>query len=784
MPAFFKVTCLFVLLFCSLQQLFAAQTYLTNSEQEAKWANIAASTLIESAESLRFDDPQQSLQIATYALSRASKEENTELRAKTHNIVGWLSHELQNNNDAKYHYLQASRLYTQLGSTDQQITNAFEYTELLFLEDNHNLAYQKLDQLMPIAKRHGDNLHTSLLLMLRANSLYYQKRYKESEIAFLEAIEYLDLPDTATQTNRGEAFHQLGQIFKHLKDHDQSAQFHQLALETHTKLGSPSLIARSLKNVGLAESKKGNYLVSLDYTIRGIKIQEKLNEPNKHAELLVSAGAVYRQLNLYETSLEYINKALAMYRELDNLEKIADTLNQMGLLYNRLNKYDEAYALYKEAVELPNDQIRKSTLATVYRELAVYNKRMGEYQSAMQYAHQANEMFMQLNDLDKATKTERIIGDILFDNGEYKNAIEHYTSALALAEKVDKLPNQVRITVSIGYVYRNLNIDKAYEYFTKALKLSKDSNLYNDKASIFRELMRIEAAKGQYKAAYNYAQRLIDVRDIIKEQDEASKIAKAKAALESHITENELSALQKKVKFDELAMAKQNDEIEIVQQANKISELELEKNKYANIFLIAMLILCSAFGIYILRIFILSKRRNVELDYLATHDPLTNCYNRRGFFDIIARDFNNEKNPITYSIIMADIDNFKAVNDKNGHEVGDKVLKSVSEILQSCIRKNDIIARYGGEEFCIAVADISIEKVQDIAEKMREKIENAYFEDITVTCSFGIASLNSASETPSELISKADKALYYSKANGRNQVNSWNQSMAGTAGKF
>ena len=777
MTALIKIFFITLLFLVYLNQAVASQADVLSSQQHEKWDDVATSTLLENAKSLRFEEPQESVQIATYALTKVKSENNTALTAQIHSLIAWLSHELQNNNDAKYHYLQASRLFTDLNDTEHQITNAFEYIELLFLEDNHNIAYQNLDKLLPIAKSYEDNRYTSLLLMLRANSLYYQKRYHESEAAFLEAIEYLNLPDTATQTNRGEAFHQLGQIFKHLTDYKKSGDYHQLALETHTQLGIPSLVARSLKNVGIAEAKQGNYSASLDYTIRGLRIQETINEPSKRAELLVLAGAIYRQLNRYETSLEYIRDALQMYRELGDMGKIADSLNQMGLLYNRLKKYDEAYELYKEILELPSEKIRLSTIGIVNREISAYKKRQGEYESAMQFAQKAHNIFMQLNDLDKATKTSRIIGDIYHDTGKYEKAIYHFKEALSLAEKTNNLTNKVKITVSLGYAYKFIDLELAKEEFNKALALAKDANLYNDKASIYRELMRIEERNGEYRVAFDHAKKLIAVREIISEQYESNKIAVAKAALDSHITENELASLRERVRFDELAMAKQSDEIEIAQQANQISELELEKNRYANILLIAMLVLCSMFGIYIFRIFILSKRRNVELDYLATHDPLTNCYNRRGFFEIIERDFSNSENATVYSIIMADVDHFKAVNDEYGHEVGDTILKGVADVLEGCIRKNDIVARYGGEEFCIAVADISTDKVQDIAEKMRVKIQDACFENISVSCSFGIATLHNAGDSPTELISKADKALYYSKANGRNQVNVWDISM-------
>lgn len=777
MSAFIKPICWLFILLCNVDQVIASQTNMYNSDQKSQWADVATPVLLENAESLRFNNPQQSLQIATYTLEKAKQEKNLRLTAEIHNLIGWLSHELQNNNDAKYHFLQASRLFTELSDTQNQITNALEHIELLFLEDNHNIAYQKLDELLPIAKGLEDNHYTSLLLMLRANSLYYEKRYRESEVAFLETIEYLDLPDTTTQTNKGEAYHQLGQIFKHLKDYKKSGDYHRLALAKHNQLGIQLLIARSLKNVGIAESRQGNYAASLDYIIRALKIHEKLDNPNKRAELLGLAGSIYRQLNRYETSLEYIYEALKMYRELNNTAKVADSLNQMGLLYNRLKKYDEAYKLYEEAVQLPSGQVRKITLGMIYREISAYKKRKGEYERAMASVLKAHDIFIQINDLDKATKTARIIGDIYYETAEYDKAIEQFGIALALAEKTENLSNRVRITILLGYAYQRLGLELAHVKFKEALELAKDSTLYNDKASIFRQLMRIEQSNGRYATALEYSQELLKVREIISEKTEANKVAKAKAALDSHITENELATLREKVRFDELAMAKQNDEIEIAQQANQISELELEKNRYANILLIAMLILFGLFGIYVSRIFILSKRRNVELDYLATHDSLTDCFNRRGLFEIIERAPDNAAKPINYSFIMADIDNFKTVNDGNGHDVGDQVLKNVAIILQRCVRKNDVVARYGGEEFCIAAADISIEKVERIAETMRKKIQEACFENISVTCSFGIASKDSSDDSPMNLISKADEALYYSKANGRNQVNTWNEMM-------
>jgi len=165
------------------------------------------------------------------------------------------------------------------------------------------------------------------------------------------------------------------------------------------------------------------------------------------------------------------------------------------------------------------------------------------------------------------------------------------------------------------------------------------------------------------------------------------------------------------------------------------------------------------------------------LDYLAARDPLTNCYNRRILFDFMNRDFASTAQPAEYCILMADIDHFKAVNDNYGHSTGDLVLSAVASILQNCVRQNDIVARFGGEEFCIVLPGASKEQAMSIAENIRQKVESSSFEDISVTCSIGVTSIQFNAKTPSELIEQADLALFKSKSLGRNQVTLWGKNI-------
>ena len=289
--------------------------------------------------------------------------------------------------------------------------------------------------------------------------------------------------------------------------------------------------------------------------------------------------------------------------------------------------------------------------------------------------------------------------------------------------------------------------------------------------------MRIAERRGLYQEAFKHAQDVLLAVEFIHQEQERNKLSYAKAQLDSYITERELESLRSQIKLDEMALEQQSNEIEIVRQANKISELELTKNRYTNFSLVVLLILCLAVAVYIFRGFISTTKKNKELDFLAMHDALTSCHNRRALFQFLNRDFSNIQLFEHYCVIMADLDHFKEINDTHGHAIGDMVLIGIAKVIKDCVRKSDVTARYGGEEFCIVLPGASATATAKIAETIRETIEHSNFGGISITCSFGISSIEHGAETPTKLISQADKALYHSKTTGRNRVSVWNEDL-------
>lgn len=168
------------------------------------------------------------------------------------------------------------------------------------------------------------------------------------------------------------------------------------------------------------------------------------------------------------------------------------------------------------------------------------------------------------------------------------------------------------------------------------------------------------------------------------------------------------------------------------------------------------------------------EHKNKELTYLATRDPLTNCFNRRALYEHLEGKFDGARaSDSEFSCIMADIDFFKKVNDTYGHAAGDEVIKMAANSLREVVRDMDMVARFGGEEFCVILPGAPLEQAQLIAERCREKIEAQRTNGVKVTGSFGVTSMRLGARTASQLIQQADEALYFSKQHGRNQVTCW-----------
>jgi diguanylate cyclase (GGDEF)-like protein len=237
--------------------------------------------------------------------------------------------------------------------------------------------------------------------------------------------------------------------------------------------------------------------------------------------------------------------------------------------------------------------------------------------------------------------------------------------------------------------------------------------------------------------------------------------------------------------------------LKLAEQTAKASA-EAEKADLLVIANVALVVLLLVFGVLVVRqdvseqlrhyVTIVDKQKqelelaNRELAQLARHDGLTGLVNHRSFHESLSYEFaifSRFATPL--SLLMIDVDNFKEYNDHFGHPAGDSVLKRVAILLHEEARESDTVARYGGEEFAILLPLTNVGDAMDMAERLRRRLEEHNWANRAITISIGVATASPLTREPGDLLEEADKALYRSKARGRNAVTGPSRVISGLA---
>ena len=165
-----------------------------------------------------------------------------------------------------------------------------------------------------------------------------------------------------------------------------------------------------------------------------------------------------------------------------------------------------------------------------------------------------------------------------------------------------------------------------------------------------------------------------------------------------------------------------------------------------------------------------------DLEYLSTVDPLSGLLNRRALMDFLNAEADRAKRyGRRISLILADVDNFKEINDSLGHSAGDEAIRVVAEVFREVVRKADVVGRYGGDEFMVVMPETSAKGAEDLAARLLEAIKAKPSKlgpkaKRTLTLSIGVASFDFKRDSVDTLITHADTALYESKHQGRDRM--------------
>ena len=170
------------------------------------------------------------------------------------------------------------------------------------------------------------------------------------------------------------------------------------------------------------------------------------------------------------------------------------------------------------------------------------------------------------------------------------------------------------------------------------------------------------------------------------------------------------------------------------------------------------------------------KLQKDKLENLALRDQLTGLYNRHFILNSAKIKISSaHRHKHSVSLLMIDIDHFKSINDTHGHLAGDSVIKAVAKAINKACRADDIAARFGGEEFAVVLCHCDLSSAAEKAEKTRQQIESLKPLGIATTISIGLSAIENDEDSFTDILERADKALYQAKNDGRNRVVTYSQ---------
>lgn len=532
-------------------------------------------------------------------------------------------------------------------------------------------------------------------------------------------------------------------------------------LELAKRLSSPSIIIAKLAySRGFAIESLGDIEGATQDYLNGLAIAESLNDQKYVATGLTNLGAIYYLSEHYEKSLIILNDALSIANILDD-DEMKGTVNlELGILYTYLREETKSMQFFQKSYEYFLKAGKTLSAFNSLRNIAINHASNERYEKAIALYKDiiAQTDTIGNNEIVYSAYSGMSWAYLKKDDPDPEAAYQYILIAGQYVSDMEQFGTEMSYAIDKAYILKELKrYDEALESILIAETLLSNQvdkiesvsilNITNLKAELYY-------AMGNFKLAYHYQEEFLDFALKNKAKNNMDIVEDIRMRYESEHADLQKIILEKKQSV----------------QALELAEVSFEsKNRKFLIIISALIALCLAWIVVII------YKGQKRLLYLSRIDVLTGLANRRRLMQLGERGVAQaiiKKEP--YSILMIDIDDFKKINDKFGHQYGDTVLKVIASIGSVHMRKSDDFTRFGGEEFMALLPDSNAEQALDIAQKIRESICDYSWkvnDHENITVSIGVATLNH-NETFSfdSLMKQADKLLYKAKQEGKNKV--------------
>ncbi|MCW8856870.1 MAG: diguanylate cyclase [Kangiella sp.] len=475
---------------------------------------------------------------------------------------------------------------------------------------------------------------------------------------------------------------------------------------------------------------------------------------NKLSDIVLERAYLNSYMYRYQDAFELMELALSHAYESNDPFQLVETYNVFAILYGALNDYPSAIDYLKKSIEIMESNPQYTQNTYLYVNLADAYRASEQFDLANQYLEKSLQISKETDDISLKAYAHQVKGRLLIDQENYEAALSQILQSQQLHKQVGEELFSFDINTELTQIYLELGqLDKANQHLALSKEYAQQLGS-QDTHYINRLESELSFARGNFESAYellneSYTQYRKQFNDNL---TYVSNLSREQLDQERLVFENKL-----------------------LEQENKLNAQYVEESrKYSYILWVLILLLLSvvAVALWIMLRYRSLARANHQM---AFTDNLTKMPNRRHVFRTLELQHKaSGAGRKTYSVILFDIDFFKSINDRFGHNIGDKVIQSTRDICEAVLRETDTIGRIGGEEFLVLLPDTEIKAAYAIAERLREYFETYNFDEIapglTVTSSFGVTEYLPEDETLDLVVNRADRLLYKAKNEGRNQV--------------
>jgi diguanylate cyclase (GGDEF)-like protein len=529
---------------------------------------------------------------------------------------------------------------------------------------------------------------------------------------------------------------------------------------------------------------------------RAIALGEEAGDTKTILEGAYTLALLLNQTERFPEVAEVASKYLLIARQAGDLAQLSMLEQQLGRMFAAIGDEENALSQMKDAVKAAEASGSEEAISLAEYHLAIASAAAQQYDLAAQLfekslaydrAHDnaAQNVTMDLVRLGQAIAGK---GDLAGGRRQLEEAVSLASSTGFVYEQAFALTALSQVLLDAGkYADAAVTSERALTLLAsdpmgstradavtahaRALAATGD---HRTAAAFFQDAMQVYEAKGKLDAVASARSGLAEAQAAmgnVQAAFESSRRAVAETKSAADLArQRSRDALRIAYAVEREAAENERLKSEIAAQTAKLEE-QIRRARWQRLALSSLMVLLTVS----LLVYFWQRRMRRELYCLARTDSLTNVANRRAILEYGAQQLREcRQRKGSMSIVALDVDNFKAINDRFGHDAGDQVLRKVSSMFAANIRKADMIGRLGGEEFLIVLPGYDAEEAAAVADRLREMLARTVMSEIApgvrVTSSFGVASLVDAGNDFSELLRHADRRLYRAKDVGRNKV--------------